>query len=356
MVIPLAMSLLAAAPTTKPTTRPLDPGVAALISSTQAIQAALPRVGLLRDPQQREKRAPIVVPLLKDYLVKEHSVIVKNPRNANILAGNDVERRAELLVFGESDQIPEFPDAHVQVVKVVSEFILADRNRQAAIVSDTVAKLKADPLDLQSTLQAVVLHHTADAAAPELDQQVMTALNAHIAARLAARKAMVPASKALTTALLNKPLTLQSTLVDGKAFSTDAWKGKVVLVDFWATWCGPCKAGLPHVKEIYKTYHSQGLEIIGVSNDYAAKALTSFLKNDPEMAWPQFFDEKAADSHSWNALSAKFGVDTIPRMFLIDKQGICRSITARQDMDVLIPKLLAEPSATTQPAAMNQPK
>jgi thiol-disulfide isomerase/thioredoxin len=149
--------------------------------------------------------------------------------------------------------------------------------------------------------------------------------------------------KAILAAVGNKPLTLAGTTVEGKAFSTEQWKGKVILVDFWASWCVPCKKELPRVKAMYQKYHDQGLEVLGVSNDYTKAALDKYLAADPALAWPCLFDEAAAENHKWNPLTQKCGIEGIPLMMLIDRTGICRTVEAVQNMETLIPRLLAEP-------------
>jgi thiol-disulfide isomerase/thioredoxin len=104
--------------------------------------------------------------------------------------------------------------------------------------------------------------------------------------------------------------------VDGKPLSIASYKGKVVLVDFWATWCGPCRAELPHVIATYKKYHDQGFEIIGISLDQDQAKLTGFTKA-MNMTWPQFFD-----GQGWqNKLAAKYGIESIPAAFLLDGNG-----------------------------------
>src|SRR5664279_410167 len=102
----------------------------------------------------------------------------------------------------------------------------------------------------------------------------------------------------------------------GKPLAIANYKGKVVLLDFWATWCGPCVHELPNVIKTYDAYHKQGFEIIGISLDKDQEKLTSFT-NEKNMTWVQYFDGLV-----WqNELAVKYGVNSIPATFLLDGKG-----------------------------------
>jgi thiol-disulfide isomerase/thioredoxin len=155
----------------------------------------------------------------------------------------------------------------------------------------------------------------------------------------AVKDEVVEAAKAQLAKLdrVGKPVDISFKAVDGRDVDLAKLKGKVVLIDFWATWCGPCVAELPHVKEAYTDLHSKGFEVVGISLDKDKTKLTKFTA-DQKMEWPQYFDGKQWE----NEISTKYGIQSIPAMWLVDKKGNLRDVDARGDLKGKIEKLLAE--------------
>jgi thiol-disulfide isomerase/thioredoxin len=136
---------------------------------------------------------------------------------------------------------------------------------------------------------------------------------------------------------INKPVALAYKAVDDRDVDISKLKGKVVLIDFWATWCGPCVAELPNVKKAYEELHDEGFEIVGVSFDEDCDTLKKFVAKN-QMAWPQF-----CDGGGWNnSVNKEFGIRAIPAMYLVDKKGVLRDMNARDNLADKVRALLKE--------------
>lgn len=138
-----------------------------------------------------------------------------------------------------------------------------------------------------------------------------------------------------TAELKSKALDIKFTAVDGREVDLSKLRGKVVLIDFWATWCGPCVAELPNVLKAYKELHPKGFEIVGISLDSDKSKLEAFVK-DKGMEWPQFFDGKG-----WkNEIATTYDIHSIPAMWLVDQKGMVVDTEARGGLDEKVAKLL----------------
>ena len=141
-------------------------------------------------------------------------------------------------------------------------------------------------------------------------------------------------------ALLTQPLDLKfDSVTDGKPVDLSKLRGKVVLLDFWATWCGPCMAKLPEIIKLNEKYKAQGFQLVGISLDQNKAALLKTVKAKG-MDWPEYFDGKGWES----TVGTRFGVQAIPAAWLVDKKGFVHAVDEEADLDAEVAKLLADKS------------
>jgi len=134
---------------------------------------------------------------------------------------------------------------------------------------------------------------------------------------------------------IGKPIPLRGKTLDGKPFDLARLKDKAVVVQYWATWCEPCKSDMPLLKELRGKFKDK-FEVVGVCLDNNKKDMMAFLaENDPR--WPQLFEEGGLDGR----FATELGIQTLPTMILIDPQGrvVNRNIRA-QELESELKKLM----------------
>lgn len=331
------------------------------------IAELLPAVNVLADPQVRAELAPRLVPAIR-WLAQVQSLRhdFGGRRNITMLASataspvegltfveNSQWNAARLLALGDdagARQIATYAGFDPVVMHDIAGIVTADGASVGTRIAALGEKLRANPFDESAGDEAILVLKRG--LGTEADRQSL----------LAALQAIAPecsphvSSFVRVTAAGDKfsrveklvgttDFKVRGSLVDGTPFDGDALLGKVVIVDFWATWCGPCVAELPRLVGLFDKHEKDGLAIVGISNDFDREALTGFLANRPEIRWPQLFDAKSAANNETHELTRGSGIQGIPALFVIDRQGVLRSVKARSELESIVTELLREPAA-----------
>ncbi len=238
---------------------------------------------------------------------------IKGPEDMKALIGEDAKSVfAKAPEFRNTLKEPEFRlklDAElIQVgaaAGMINEVVGLLNNWKSGEVKDSLVVTAAQLLQQGKTDFTpefdVLLKETANSKEPKI---------AEFAGRMLNEFFRNPAGKAFPAFPADKKTT------DGQVISLDRFKGKVLLVDFWATWCPPCRAEVPELVKTYKAFKDKGFEILGISFDQDKEAFEKYIKEN-EMPWPQYFDGKGWE----NEVGPTYGIQSIPAMYLIDGEG-----------------------------------
>jgi thiol-disulfide isomerase/thioredoxin len=326
--------------------------IADLREAKEKLSTAMPSISSIGDAEFRKDSGPKLLPLLHRMsdLLGELAALEKDDEVRQGLNDDRRQFLALLVALGDDDAAAvlekETGGNDAKNLSAKSALVLGrwwknskDAAAQEKILATVVDMAKADPTN-EKLLQTLEIMARVGASSDELALRVVQVIRKTMKGDAAKRIAAELDPNGALRELLDKPLIVAGRTTNGKSLTTADLKGKVVLVDFWATWCGPCNAEIPRVRELYKTYHSKGLEIVGVDCDSDDDTVNTFIK-DKEMPWTQLREESQSDE-PWHPLAKQWGVAGIPTMFLLDKKGILRDVDARDGTDAKVAKLLAE--------------
>jgi thiol-disulfide isomerase/thioredoxin len=290
---------------------------------------------------------------------RQYEFAIDDYKKANkIAAGKDadcLEKLYSLQVKIGNDKDAAATAAALEAIAATSaDKSYAESERGQALLLQAGDKNKTDLLNAaDAAFKAAIANYPKNASALYFDGRVLARLGQTDAAREQFKGCLSCISPSDPSYLRaqhfaeNPALSLQKmapaftvTALDGSTFNLDEMGGRVVLIDFWATWCGPCNAELPHMKKIAKEFAGQPLVIISVSWDSDETKWKNFIDKN-EMTWVQYRD---AD----HRLSNTFGVQAIPHYFTIDSDGVLTAEMLGEGSDVegKLKKLVARARAT----------
>lgn len=232
-------------------------------------------------------------------LAEYHKYAAGSPPDSGLSEANYIAGLAEAMQYGDDDprQAAAFGMANDYLAKVTegSKFYPA---AQTLTVVDKLREPNADQTLLGAELMSVVEKYRDDPTAYRI----------------------ISTQYGPETVKLTWPMAINKPDIDGKTVKLSQYKGKAVLIDFWATWCGPCRAELPNLLEMYKIYHPKGFEVLSISLDYKDRTSLDDYRawiKEQGMTWRHIYD-----GQDWKTPLAKdFFVSSIPAPFMVGADG-----------------------------------
>ncbi len=237
---------------------------------------------------------------------------------------------------------------HFGLVRDAGRLLKMPKGERAAFIEAAFALAKAEGLDAKTftllntnigrTLERDGRYKDAIKVYQRLAPMLATSKNPNL---VAYQSKMEGAVRRLQ--LPGNTVELNGTLQNGEPFKWSKYEGKVVLVDFWATWCSPCVAEMPNMKRNYKEYNSKGFEILGVNMDSNRERFMKFIENR-ELPWDHITGTK--DAFGWDQpIAARYGISSIPTQMLIGRDGKVIALNLRgKALDRKLEELFRDPT------------
>lgn len=231
------------------------------------------------------------------------------------------------------------------------------REKLLAKAGELLAKEPRGPVVVSKIQQALsLLEYEDPTSAGKLADELKASFSGHADAKIAQAATDYAESAHKRIALIGKDFDMPVKPHDNAEFDWASYRGKVVLVDFWATWCVPCLQELPNIKAAYDAYHEKGFEVLGVNMDKDRELLARFLSRQP-LPWPTLVTpDEGVESPFKSTFAKSIGIEGIPLVILIGKDGKVDSLHVRGErLEKRLAQLLdgekpVEPTAPEKPA------
>jgi thiol-disulfide isomerase/thioredoxin len=267
------------------------------------------------------------------------------------MAAEANKRFGEILAKQEDPQLSNIGKS-LQATARRQEILNAPPAEQRAFIDELASRLENQPSDRSVAGEAQAL---AQALEQSGNNELAMLANRRFGEILARQDAPQLAqlgeamqATARRMGLVGNEMELAGTTLEGKPFDWSDYRGKVVLVDFWATWCGPCLAELPNLLKQYELYHDRGFDVVGISLDQDREALEQFVEKNP-LPWTTLHAEDGQ-----HPAASYYGISAIPTVILVGKDGKVVSLNARgPELGQWLEKLLgpADAAAASDEAA-----
>ncbi|MEE2908099.1 MAG: thioredoxin-like domain-containing protein [Planctomycetota bacterium] len=248
----------------------------------------------------------------------------------------------EVAAGAYAEYLSSYPDqqrSSLAMTRHVQSLIRSDQPAKAIIVAESYKSKPAAEQRQLAVIDALLLQGNVSEAKGQLQTLIDMAENNPRAGRMIE---MLEAKKQQLE-LIGKPLASFSVKAwnTGKQIDPGTFRGHVLLLEFWATWCRPCMAQMPHLVQLYQRLHDRGFDILGIDLDQDVSRLKAVTES-MGITWPQFNDGRKWD----NAMAVSFDVRRIPFTILVDRIGIVRYVGApAASLDRLVEELLGEGSS-----------